>query len=126
VAPTRGGIGLSLGFAAGRNDLTIRHNKRLMITRNLQRKQPMVEAPREVFRQMLTALSTTPYRDLSLTERGSWLPADVREAIANGWVVADGPNEGMFGQPVHITEKGRSALVALPYPPFQRRPPIRG
>ena len=61
-----------------------------MTARNFQGKQPMVEIPREVFRQMLTALSTTPYHDLPLAERGSWLPTDVREAIANGWVVVDG------------------------------------
>ncbi len=86
----------------------------------------MADVPREVFRQMLTCLSTTPFRDLSINERGSWLPSDVREAIANGWVVPEGPNEGIFGQPVQITEKGRSALTSMPYPPFQRRPPIRG
>jgi hypothetical protein len=69
---------------------------------------------------MLTALSTKSYSELPLTERGSWLPADVREAIANGWVVTDGPNEGMFGQPVKITEAGRHALAMMPYPPFRR------
>jgi len=80
----------------------------------------MAEVPREVFRAMLTALSKTSYQDLPLTERGSWLPADVREAIVNGWVVIDGPSEGMFGQPVKITEAGRSALAMMPYPPFRR------
>jgi len=69
---------------------------------------------------MLTALSTKSYNELPLTERGSWLPADVREAIANGWVVTDGPNEGMFGQPVIITEAGRQALATMPYPPYRR------
>ncbi len=80
----------------------------------------MAEIPREVFRQMLTLLSTTPYHDLPLAERGGWLPVDVREAIAKGWVVADGANEGMFGQPVKITASGRGALALLPYPPFRR------
>lgn len=93
-----------------------------MVERNVPGREPMAEAPvpREVFRVMLTALSSTPYRDLPLTERGSWLPADVREAIANGWLVADGPSEGMFGQPVSITESGRHALATMPYPPFRR------
>lgn len=80
----------------------------------------MAEVPREVLRQMLTALSTTPFRDLPLSERGAWLPSDVREAIVNGWVVADGADEGMFGQPVHITEAGRQALASMPYPPRRR------
>jgi hypothetical protein len=80
----------------------------------------MAEVPREVLRAMLTALSTKSYNHLPLTERGSWLPGDVREAIANGWVVTDGPNEGMFGQPVKITEAGRQALAMMPYPPYRR------
>jgi hypothetical protein len=80
----------------------------------------MAEVPREVLRAMLTALSTKSYDELPLTERGSWLPADVREAIANGWVVTDGANEGMFGQPVKITEAGRQALATMPYPPHRR------
>jgi hypothetical protein len=80
----------------------------------------MAEVPREVFREMFTALSKAPYKELPLTERGSWLPADIREAVTNGWLVVDGPNEGMFGQPVKITESGRQALAAMPYPPFRR------
>jgi len=76
--------------------------------------------PREVFREMLTLLSTTQFRDLPLTERGGWLPGDVREAIAKGWVIADGASEGMFGQPVHITDAGRQALGTMPYPPRRR------
>jgi hypothetical protein len=79
----------------------------------------MAEVPREVFRSMLTALSKTPYHDLPLTDRGSWLPGDVREAIAQGWVVVDGPDAGMFGKPVQITEEGRLALARMPYPPFR-------
>jgi hypothetical protein len=77
----------------------------------------MADAPREVFREMLTVLSTTQYQDLPLTTRGAWLPSDVREAVAKGWVIADGADEGMFGQPVHITEVGRQALATMPYPP---------
>jgi hypothetical protein len=80
----------------------------------------MAQIPREVFRQMLTMLSTTSFHDLPLTERGAWLPSDVREAIGNGWVVPDGPDAGMFGQPVQITEEGRLALARMPYPPFRR------
>jgi hypothetical protein len=80
----------------------------------------MAEPPREVFRQMLTALSRTAYHDLPLSERGTWLPADVREAIANGWLVTDGTGAAMFGQPVQITEAGRHALAAMPYPPYRR------
>jgi hypothetical protein len=80
----------------------------------------MAEVPREVFRQILTMLSTTTYHDLPLAERGSWLPVDIREAIANGWVVTDGPDGGMFGQPVQITELGRAALATMPYPPYRR------
>jgi hypothetical protein len=91
-----------------------------MATRNVQRKEPMAEVPREVFRQMFTSLSTTAYKDLPLTERGSWLPVDVREAIANGWVVVDGADEGIFGQPVKLTDSGRQALATMPYPPFRR------
>jgi hypothetical protein len=78
----------------------------------------MAEIPREVFRQMLTLLSKTSFYDLPLTERGAWLPSDVRHAVANGWVVVDGANAGMFGQPVQITEAGRLALASMPYPPF--------
>jgi hypothetical protein len=80
----------------------------------------MADVPREVFRQILTMLSTTPYRDLPLAERGSWLPVDIREAVAKGWMVTDGPDEGMFGQPVQITELGRAALVTMPYPPYRK------
>jgi hypothetical protein len=80
----------------------------------------MAEPPREVFREMLTALSKTQFHDLPLTERGGWLPADVREALANGWVVGDGTAAGMFGQPVQITEAGRQALASMPYPPRRR------
>ncbi len=80
----------------------------------------MADVPREVFREMLTSLSTTKYQDLPLTTRGAWLPADVREAVAKGWVVADGADEGMFGQPVQITEAGRQALATMPYPPRRR------
>jgi hypothetical protein len=80
----------------------------------------MADIPREVFRQMLTTLSTTSFHDLPLSERGSWLPSDVREAISHGWVVPDGPDAGMFGQPVQITEEGRLALTRMPYPPFRR------
>ncbi len=79
------------------------------------------KVPREVFRAMLTTLSKTPYRELPLTERGGWLPADIREAIDNGWLVADGPSEGMFGHPVTITESGRQALANMPYPPYRSR-----
>jgi hypothetical protein len=100
--------------------LTLDRMTRSKTERNVQGKAPMTDVPREIFRQMFTALSTTPYRDLPLTERGSWLPNDVREAIANGWVVVDGPNEGMFGQPVKITESGRQALATMPYPPFRK------
>jgi hypothetical protein len=60
----------------------------------------MADIPREVFRQMLTMLSTTSFHELPLSERGAWLPSDVREAISHGWVVTDGPDAGMFGQPV--------------------------
>jgi hypothetical protein len=81
---------------------------------------PRPDVPREVFREMLTALSTQQYRDLPLTERGGWLPGDVREAIAKGWVVAEGADEGMFGQPVQITQAGRQALATMPYPPRRR------
>jgi len=91
-----------------------------MIEGQVSGRTSMAEVPREVFRTILTALSTTAYRDLPLTERGSWLPGDIREAIANGWVVVDGPSEGMFGQPVKITEAGRHALATMPYPPFRR------
>lgn len=80
----------------------------------------MAEIPREVFRQMLTMLSTSSFHDLPLGERGAWLPRDVREAIGKGWVVTDGPDEGMFGQPVQITEEGRQALARMPYPPYRR------
>jgi hypothetical protein len=80
----------------------------------------MAAVPREVFRQILTMLSTTPYHSLPLAERGSWLPVDVREAVAHGWVVIDGPDEGMFGQPVKITDLGRAALATMPYPPHRR------
>jgi hypothetical protein len=80
----------------------------------------MADIPREELRQMLTVLSTTSFHDLPLTERGSWLPRDVKEAIANGWVVTDGADAGMFGQPVQITEAGRLALTRMPYPPFRR------
>ena len=79
----------------------------------------MAEIPREVFREMLTRLSTTAFRDLPMTERSGWLPRDVREAIAKGWVVSDGPDAGMFGQPVQITDKGRQALSRMPYPPYR-------
>ena len=77
----------------------------------------MAELPREVFRQMLTALSANAFRDIPLTERAGWLPRDVHEAIAKGWVVVDGPDGGMFGQPVQITEIGRRTLEKMPYPP---------
>ena len=81
---------------------------------------PRPDVPREVFREMLTLLSTKQFHDLPLTERGGWLPGDVREAIAKGWVIADGADEGMFGQPVQITDAGRQALLTMPYPPRRR------
>jgi len=80
----------------------------------------MADVPREVFREMLTALSKSQFRDLPLSERGAWLPSDVREAISNGWVEADGTDEGMFGQPIQITDAGRHALAIMPYPPRRR------
>jgi len=79
----------------------------------------MADVPREVYRQILTMLSTTSYHDLPLAERGSWLPRDVREAIEKGWLVADGPDDRLFGQPVQITALGRAALAAMPYPPYR-------
>lgn len=79
----------------------------------------MTEPPREVFRQMLTALSRVAFHDLPISER-TWLPSDVREAISNGWLVADGEGAAMFGQPVQITEAGRAALATMPYPPYRR------
>jgi len=104
------------------NSLTARHDARPMSRQNFPGREPVAEAqvPREAFRAILGALSKTPFHDLPLTERGSWLPADVREAVANGWLDVDGPSEGMFGQPVKITETGRHALKSMPYPPFRR------
>jgi hypothetical protein len=80
----------------------------------------MEVVPREVFRQMLTALSASKFQDLPITERGGWLPVDVQEAITNGWVVADPSIVGRFGQPVQITDAGRHALAIMPYPPYRR------
>jgi hypothetical protein len=77
----------------------------------------MADLPREIFRGMLTALAKQSFEDLSLNERAGWLPGDVREAIAKGWVIADGPDSGMFGRSVQITEVGRRALADMPYPP---------
>lgn len=77
----------------------------------------MADLPREIFRGMLTALAKQPFTDLSLHERAGWLPKDVQEAINKGWLVADGPDQGMFGRSVQITEAGRRILAAMPYPP---------
>jgi hypothetical protein len=80
----------------------------------------MADVPREVFREILTVLSTSRFQDLPLTTRGAWLPVDVQEALAKGWVVADGADEGMFGRPIQITDAGRQALSTMPYPPRRR------
>jgi hypothetical protein len=76
----------------------------------------MAELPREVLVNMLRALAKSSFRDLSLSERAGWLPADVREAITRGWIAADGPDTGQFVRPVHITEFGRLALQTMVAP----------
>ena len=69
---------------------------------------------------MLQALSKASFRDLPLSERAGWLPADVREAIARGWIAADGPDTGQFVRPVHITELGRLVLSTVKDAAWQR------
>jgi hypothetical protein len=74
--------------------------------------------PTEVFRGMLTGLSNASYWDVPLSERGCWLPTEIREALAQGWIrhVAAGTR----GE-VEITDDGRDALARMPYPPSPRQ-----